>query len=360
MLHPNDEVLPYDMPLHPHTRPTWSQFYQFDYDSCTAEELRQFLQARQKHQQSPPKELEKEELISSLQDLDKLKAFDLTKLPKDLRLHVYEHLAFHPQILATSRQIYSEALPCLGQRITTISIKAPQISSDTPILSVGDKTWPAPLQTFRYPSLLATQVESLADVVPVAGQIEIVIEVKANHILLERMNCLLYILATVLNKAQRTEIRLRIRITSPLDPDGYNYRYITDALLPLTKLGPGVFLLIHECPAHIRKAFDREFSKAGIIVTAMFDYMNHEAEVCAEMALLKRASMSIVPHYGVLHHLKRWDSYSGHNLCEIAWERLRREVLVKRRKSFDKTQLRTMREKALEILAKRDKEVCSG
>ncbi|KAI5363519.1 hypothetical protein Slin14017_G054830 [Septoria linicola] len=307
------------------------RFHQVNYDSCTAEELRRFLKAQT--QLEVPKKyfffsLGKQDLINRLLAFDENATFRFGDLPTELRLHVYEHLAFHPQILATCKHYLNEAEQTIddaANKIKITGIDPPRGSASATVPPTGlavlfgatpdDEGWgqnAIPQLTLntnvlKLPSTdgsllqLSKQLESIHSHAFSASQV--LLDCSITRISAAAVNRALYLLATILNSAHRVEVRVDITLESSISSEE-DYEVVVQALYPLTKVGSGVFLTIGNCPPALRGKLEMMLAESGPNTTTLFDAMQLEMEIRDEMDILQKAGMLAMSHYNVLHWLR--------------------------------------------------------
>ncbi|PPJ60055.1 hypothetical protein CBER1_07579 [Cercospora berteroae] len=180
-----------------------------------------------------------------------------TDLPLDIRLLVYEHLAFHPQILATSKSTYQEAKDVLSRLVTSVKLNTSTSSSLTvqPKIQVNGGTWTTlPL----VPTSIGGLTKSLAAwpvIVTSASQIRLYLHLDTSSIL--ETSYMLYLLATLLADGKKREIQVHVDYS-----DDWSQRrqkkLLFQALYPLTRMGKNVRVTIVNLPRETLKALGKK------------------------------------------------------------------------------------------------------
>ncbi|KAF2206304.1 hypothetical protein CERZMDRAFT_89427 [Cercospora zeae-maydis SCOH1-5] len=272
--------------LHRKTNNTAMMAYlhnRFDYNTCTLEELRTFLKRRAKGDSI---NMTKDELVARLESLDKDITFPLMSLPLELRLNIYDELAFHPQILATDREINAEARPILQGRhtVTTLRIarrivpperRDPGRLDSESAIKVDDGTWlhAQPHGNGSRIDSLQTQLASWPVEVVSARHLDVIIDCSGG---VPTSLCLpVYLLATLLtNKSQDVRVRLE-NFPSVYDGFGWPRKSPEDLLAsicwPLLLMGCGVELVIQGVQKESIEDFKNAFNEnRHVSTTALY------------------------------------------------------------------------------------------
>ncbi|USW55850.1 hypothetical protein Slin15195_G091690 [Septoria linicola] len=343
------------------------RFHQLDYEQCPTDELQQFLGA--KTRMKVRKNVEKTSLIKRLQEYDERATFSFGDLPAELRLLVYENLAFHPQILATCKNYCKEAKPVLEKAATIIEVTgqksppridlpAPPPAVFIPGFPISEQWTNTAISAFKVGSnglLLATRTEER--LLEMFKQLELLRKDKLKLTITganaSAINRALYLLATILDRSHRIEVQVNIELVGSMVSRAY--KWVARSLFPLTKMGPGTFVTINECPKRLRKLLETALSDTKEKITVLFQGMQLEREVLEEMNLLRRAGVSAMAHYSVLHWLRL--TQLGPADADEYYTGSREGTYMGnpqvRRGLFNKPELRALREKALRILAER-------
>ncbi|KXS99870.1 hypothetical protein AC578_4475 [Pseudocercospora eumusae] len=122
------------------------------YGRCTIDELHGFCANRQRYQVHRPS---RQACLITLKQLDKAARFRFLALPRDLRLILYDEVllfdneherALCPQILATCKQVYEEAMPIFQrnfQSTTLIRINYEESVAEQRDSACNHGAWPA-------------------------------------------------------------------------------------------------------------------------------------------------------------------------------------------------------------------------
>ncbi|GIZ49016.1 hypothetical protein CKM354_001205700 [Cercospora kikuchii] len=314
----------------------------FDYQACTINELRSFIKDRTK--EDPPA-WTKEELIAKLESLDGVATFPLMSLPKDLRLCIYDELAFHPQILATSRDVHEEAKPIISSKstVTTLHIEGrpappmrqhPHYPVYEPALRVNDGQWLHLPQKKRDVSLvedLMCQLVSWPEEIANARHLDVTIDCAGLGTIPLRLP--VYQLATSLTGSS-SEIRLRVQ-NLPWVQSAWDLVY--DVFWPLLLMGPRIQLIVEGFPEETVDGFQRGLLETQTPpTTALYRYRCFQERIKQVALLAKEAGIgwSCMDLYTALKRARRLaDHYYHLNRKDDAeWYRsledLEREVSV--------------------------------
>ncbi|PPJ60054.1 hypothetical protein CBER1_07578 [Cercospora berteroae] len=314
----------------------------FDYQACTINELRSFIKDRTK--EDPPG-WTKEELVAKLELLDDVATFPLMSLPKDLRLCIYDELAFHPQILATSRDVHEEAKPILSSKstVTTLHIEGrpappmrqhPHCLVYEPAIRVNDGMWIHPPPKSRDISLvedLTSQLASWPEEIANARHLDVNINCTELDSILLRLQ--MYRLATLLTGGS-SEIRLNVQNLTRMQ---LARDLILDIFWPLLLMGPRVEIIVEGFPQESIDAFQEGLLKPQTPpTTALYRYRCFQDRIKEAGNLAKEAGIGwgCIDLYASLrraHQLTaRWDCLDRR--ADAKWfrllEDLEREVFV--------------------------------
>ncbi|CAK1367503.1 hypothetical protein CB0940_10775 [Cercospora beticola] len=285
-------------------------YYRLDYSTYSTDELRSFVKNRTKQDSD---EMTKDQLVAKLEALDDNLIFPFMSLPKDIRLIIYDELAFHPNILATSRGINEEAKPILdGQHtVTTLRIanrRTPPerqnylARASESAISVNDGPWIHFVN--RYPTIdeMDDQLALWPAEVKEARQLDI--EVDCTHPDLYQMSKVVYYLATLLSNSS-SHIRIRVHMpppppssprskrNKPPEPvKGLPEELVRDMFWPLLRICPNNELVLEGFPRKSEETFREGISRQeSPYTTAFIRYKTFTHRVSELIDLAKEAGI---------------------------------------------------------------------